>query len=596
VTYDGLARAFLATATDPNGVGLVTSTTVYDGLGRAIRASSALATTAADTDSWVRTTYDDQNRVREVATYTGRVEPGTTLTGKITTEYLGQVVTVTDQAGKKRRSKSDALGRIVEVTEDPTGPLAATTTYRYDGRGNLRYVYQGVQTRTFVYDALGRLSAATMPECGPSTGPGTTTYQYDFGSNLTVVTDPRGIQTTNKYDEMDRLRSVDYFSNTAPGIDVSYFYDESGPSTAEAPGATLPPGFDPGRRMGRLVGVLTNAASETSQERTGVFYGYDLGGRVLRTTQLTVTNGNNVYDASSATYNAGSQPVSLTYPSGATVNMSHNAAGALSGVTRNAQTLASSLSYAPTGGLAGQTLGNGLVHTITYNGRSQPREIRLGSSPGAHDKLRLEYDYGVWTPSLGQAILEETQASNSGNVARIKITPDASASTVEQYFSYDQLNRLAMAREFVGTGGGGGATIPDPPSSLQATATSASQIALTWNDNSQDETGFKIERRQGSGQFEPVTTVAANITSFTNNGLQQDTLYTYRVRATNSAGDSAPSNEATARTGIGGAPLGAPTLLSAVPSNQRVTLTWTSVPNAINYKAYISSTPGGPYE
>jgi len=40
---------------------------------------------------------------------------------------------------------------------------------------------------------------------------------------------------------------------------------------------------------------------------------------------------------------------------------------------------------------------------------------------------------------------------------------------------------------------------PTAPSSLTATAASTSQINLAWADNSSNETGFKIERKTGSG-------------------------------------------------------------------------------------------------
>ena len=40
-------------------------------------------------------------------------------------------------AGVKRELRSDALGRMAQVTEDPGGALAFTTYYRYDALDNL---------------------------------------------------------------------------------------------------------------------------------------------------------------------------------------------------------------------------------------------------------------------------------------------------------------------------------------------------------------------------------------------------------------------------------------------------------------------------
>ena len=91
-------------------------------------------------------------------------------------------------------------------------------------------------------------------------------------------------------------------------------------------------------------------------------------------------------------------------------------------------------------------------------------------------------------------------------------------------------------------------TVPAAPSALAASAVSDSQINLTWTDNSDDETSFKIERKTGSESFAQVATVGANVTSYSNTGLSASTTYTYRVRAANAVGDSPWSNEASATT------------------------------------------------
>ena len=92
--------------------------------------------------------------------------------------------------------------------------------------------------------------------------------------------------------------------------------------------------------------------------------------------------------------------------------------------------------------------------------------------------------------------------------------------------------------------------IPNPPSNLTAAAISASQINLTWKDNDNSETGFKIERCTGAGcsNFAQIATTGANVTSYSNTGLTASTSYSYRVRAYNTAGDSDYSNTASAVT------------------------------------------------
>jgi YD repeat-containing protein len=59
--------------------------------------------------------------------------------------YSAEVTTVTDPAGNQRQQKVDALGRLIEVIEDPGGSplhLNYITTYAYDALDNLTEVTQ----------------------------------------------------------------------------------------------------------------------------------------------------------------------------------------------------------------------------------------------------------------------------------------------------------------------------------------------------------------------------------------------------------------------------------------------------------------------
>jgi len=91
--------------------------------------------------------------------------------------------------------------------------------------------------------------------------------------------------------------------------------------------------------------------------------------------------------------------------------------------------------------------------------------------------------------------------------------------------------------------------IPEPPTNLIATVKSTSQIDLTWEDNSNNETGFKIERKSDSENYTEVTTLGANKTSYVNNSLEQNTDYSYRLSAFNSTHDVGEySNEVSVTT------------------------------------------------
>ena len=112
------------------------------------------------------------------------------------------------------------------------------------------------------------------------------------------------------------------------------------------------------------------------------------------------------------------------------------------------------------------------------------------------------------------------------------------------------------------------------PSSLTVAVASASQINLTWTDNANNETGFKIERADnsdcsGTPTFSQVATVGAGVTTYSNTGLTSNVFYCYRVRAYDSNTNSAYSNTASSA-------LIAPSGLTATAASAfQVNLGWT---------------------
>jgi hypothetical protein len=90
---------------------------------------------------------------------------------------------------------------------------------------------------------------------------------------------------------------------------------------------------------------------------------------------------------------------------------------------------------------------------------------------------------------------------------------------------------------------------PDAPSNLVAVAATPYQINLAWQDNSNNEDEFVIERApSASGPFVGIATVSADVTAYQDYGLTSKTYYCYRIKADNSGGDSAYSNIAMVAT------------------------------------------------
>src|SRR6202162_4233502 len=90
---------------------------------------------------------------------------------------------------------------------------------------------------------------------------------------------------------------------------------------------------------------------------------------------------------------------------------------------------------------------------------------------------------------------------------------------------------------------------PVAPSNLVAAASSSSTTSLRWADNSNNETGFKVERKTGtSGTYAEIARQGPDQNFFSDSGLAPTTPYCYRVRVTNADGDSGYSNESCATT------------------------------------------------
>ena len=131
--------------------------------------------------------------------------------------------------------------------------------------------------------------------------------------------------------------------------------------------------------------------------------------------------------------------------------------------------------------------------------------------------------------------------------------------------------------------------VPIAPTNLTAVLSGTSQINLSWNDNSNNETGFIVERSTDGTNFTGIATIGANSTNYSDKNLTPGT-YTYRVKAIKGSLSSNYSNIASLTI------VSAPTNLQATLQNgPAVDLTWTD--HANNETGFIveRSTNGGNY-
>ncbi len=138
--------------------------------------------------------------------------------------------------------------------------------------------------------------------------------------------------------------------------------------------------------------------------------------------------------------------------------------------------------------------------------------------------------------------------------------------------------------------------LPAAPSGLAATATSTSQINLTWVDNSNNESGFKIERSvNGTGPSTLIFTTAAGSTNYVDTSLTSATTYQYRIYSYNIVGNSAVTAGVSATT-LAGVPAAPTTLAATAISSSQINLTWTdNSTNETGFKVEQASAAAGPF-
>ena len=422
-TADALGRVTITEASEDGTANYtIRSRNDFERMGRITYGSNPTRDNGATTDGWTRTTRDDLGRVVEVATFNGPARPAATATnwnGRVQTGYDLEQTTVTDQAGKKRKSVVDGLGRLAKVYEDPEASNLETS-YTYDALGNLTKVNQGIQERQFTYDGLSRLRTAKNPEqVNGASQMVATVYTYDPASNLETRTNPNGTTVGFTYDGLNRVKT----KTLSVGGTFTFAYD-----TAV-------------NGKGRLRSV-------TSAGGDGNYYdGYDKAGRVTASRQVTTTQqGQQGYQMSYG-YNLAGAMTTETYPSGKEYRTGYDNAGRVSLVSRHLsgvldRTYASGFSYTAHGAVSSMGLSyiSGsprMTEQTSYNSRLQPTRMEMRKAGTNELLLGLDNGYGT-TANNGNMQTQGIRIGGGGGTATWMI---------QQSFTYDGLNRLDVASE-----------------------------------------------------------------------------------------------------------------------------------------------------
>ena len=452
--FDGRGLGLRSATQTPDG--WLTSAAEYDSLGRMQRSYNPFYGSTPTATVPTGTKYTQVNAIDALGRTTGvtlqdntTVSTAFSVSTDIPSGFNKTFVTVTDQAGKKRRQVADSLGRIVRVDEpDVNGNLGAVdaslpsqqTSYEYDGNDNLSKVIQSdgvnpAQERRFKYDSLSRLIAEKQVEANATLdingtkGPidpvnkFTKVLKYNANGLLTDGFDARGVRTQFIYDGLNRVKNVNYSGetgNTTPN--VTYYYDQARS------------GYYNNGALTRVETLASVDAPTTATE-----FDYDLMGRAVKHRQYI---GLQTY-ALEYGYNLAGQLTSEKYPSGKIVTNSYDANGRLSGIADASRTYLSGLQYQGNGGsLSSMSFGNGTVQTLALNDRLQTTNQTLSKSSTVLQK----YDYGYGQID-GSGNLDTTK--NNGQLGKIESYIAASKQWTQK-FSYDSIGRLSQSQELRG--------------------------------------------------------------------------------------------------------------------------------------------------
>ncbi len=436
--YDGLGRTVTGERTDPVE-GMVTTSTVYDALGRVLQVSNPFRT--GDTIYWTTNSYDGIGRILSVTKADNSVA---------TTSYTGNTTTITDEAAKKRESEIDGLGRLTTVWEDPSG-LNYETDYTYDVLGDVLQVNQkggstnstNWRTRTFAYNSLDQLLCSANPEitsplASPATCPnpdsgtyttGTVRYSYDNDGNLLTRIAPKENQqgtatvtTTFTYDNLNRLIGKSYSDGTTS---VGFAYDG-----ATLSGCSLPtPVPSPTNLVGRASGMCDGSGATA--------WSYDNLGRTL----TEARNIGTFLDQISYTYYFNGMVNTVTYPksggpSALTLTYNVSAAGRVNAVVNGTTTYAQVQSTWATGAPKSYLYGTNVQFSDTYNSRLQPLTLTATQVSPSNTLLSKTYDFHIGTGDNGN-LWAVTDGLDGLGLNR----PHGSVN-----YNYDTMNRVSTAQ------------------------------------------------------------------------------------------------------------------------------------------------------
>ncbi|MCC3595807.1 MULTISPECIES: putative Ig domain-containing protein [unclassified Microcoleus] len=227
--------------------------------------------------------YDAENRLSSKQFAPGSGETPVTFTYT----QSGQIKTVVDARGTTTFNY-DELGRLVS-RKDPDGPYlasGATIEYKYDAAGNRTEIRTPSGVTTYGYDEQNRLEKVIVPDLAE------TKYFYDAAGNLSRTELPNGVEEVRTYDELNRLKLLEYKRLLTVFSKFDYTLDPVGHRkvVTEQNGRKVEYEYDD------LYRLMSETITDSVNGNRTISYGYDAVGNRLTKTDSVAGATTYIYD------------------------------------------------------------------------------------------------------------------------------------------------------------------------------------------------------------------------------------------------------------------------------------------------------------
>jgi RHS repeat-associated protein len=422
VIYDGLGRVKTGSLdSDPPGADITDTT--YDNLGRKATVSNPHRSTTASTDGITTFVYDVLGRPTSLVKQDGSTA---------STIYSGNSVTVTDEAGKQRRSISDALGRLLEVDEPGDNFAGVTSAGSLSISGVLRSAGTPTSGSGTVTISGAEQTYTDFNDCTfDANGFETCATAWDSGFVSITV---NGKQETEGFGQGDTSASI------ASGLASQFNADGTSPVTASISGSVI-------TLRAKAAGAATNySLSVTYSSQAGSFSGSASGANLTGGTD----GGAIVYDAGNVQVSVGTFSASVPY------GQSSNSTPA---AVASALTSALNVSGSPvTAGVSGSSItltfkiagANGNVAVSSTSATTQTAYFSGGSFCSPNCTTTLTGGQDTEGPSLDHNFYVTQYSYNTlGNLLTVTQKGDPAVNSSSQWrvrnFTYDSLSRILTA-------------------------------------------------------------------------------------------------------------------------------------------------------